>query len=393
MTNVCIIGGGASGMMTAIKIAQNNPSLSILIIEKKEKLGSKIYATGNGRCNITNANCHTFGTTCRDFRNIGVEIKVTEEGRAYPVSEKAADVVFAMENMIKAYEVDVMLKTTVTDIQKQKNGSYKILTDKKKIVAEKVVIATGGKAAAAFGTTGDGYKLATNLGHKVNKVIPALVPIECKNEELGVLSGVRAKGKVTLYRNDFLVDAQQGEIQFTKDGLSGICVFNMSSFIRLSKEIKFKDYYIEADFISGYRDMEILHILSLRRGIKGLKTLDLLNSIVSSNIAHKLLKKWSDKYEMTNQLDDTSLKEIINEFRHVRFNITGVKGWKEAQCTAGGVSWDDFNWDTMESLLCEGIYFTGEVIDYQGPCGGYNLENAWETARKAGKAICTEYMK
>lgn len=393
MTNVCIIGGGASGMMTAIKIAQNKPSLSILIIEKKEKLGSKIYATGNGRCNITNANCHTFGITCRDFRNIGVEIKVTEEGRAYPVSEKAADVVFAMENMINAYEIDIMLKTAVTDIQKQKNGSYKIITDKNEIIAEKVVIATGGKAAAAFGTTGDGYKLATNLEHKVNKVIPALVPIECKNEELGVLSGVRAKGKVTLYRNDFLVDAQQGEIQFTKDGLSGICVFNMSSFIRLSKEIKFKDYYIEADFISGYRDMEILHILSLRRGIKGLKTLDLLNSIVNSNIAHKLLKKWSDKYKMANQLDDSSLKEIINEFRHVRFNITGVKGWKEAQCTAGGVSWDDFNWDTMESLVCKGIYFTGEVIDYQGPCGGYNLENAWETARKAGKAICTEYMK
>ncbi len=193
MTDICIIGGGASGMMAAIKIAKENPSLNIILIEKKEKLGSKIYATGNGRCNITNTNCHTFGDTSKDFRNIGVEIKVTDEGRAYPVSEQAADVVFALENAVKAYGVEVILNTFVTVVEKNKNGKYKIRTEgkfKKEILAHKVVIATGGKAAAAFGTTGDGYKLATALGHKVNKVIPALVPIECENATIGFLPGV-----------------------------------------------------------------------------------------------------------------------------------------------------------------------------------------------------------
>ncbi len=396
MTDICIIGGGASGMMAAIKIAKENPSLNIILIEKKEKLGSKIYATGNGRCNITNTNCHTFGDTSKDFRNIGVEIKVTDEGRAYPVSEQAADVVFALENAVKAYGVEVILNTFVTVVEKNKNGKYKIRTEgkfKKEILAHKVVIATGGKAAAAFGTTGDGYKLATALGHKVNKVIPALVPIECENATIGFLPGVRAKGKVTLYRKDFFVHEEQGEIQFTKDGLSGICIFNMSSFIRISKDTKFNDYYVEADFISQYKDMEILHILSIRRNINGLKTVDLFNSIVNSKLAHKILKKWSDKFNMAREIDNDSLKCIVDDFRHVRFNVTGVKGWKEAQCTAGGVDLDEFNSETMESISCPGIYFIGEVIDYQGPCGGYNLENAWETARKAGKAICTEYMK
>lgn len=116
-------------------------------------------------------------------------------------------------------------------------------------------------------------------------------------------------------------------------------------------------------------------------------------SIVNSKIAERLLEKWSIKYPKAAMLSDEQLKEIIGEFRNVEYKVTGAKGWKDAQCTKGGISWDDFDWDTFESKVCPGLYVIGEIVDYDGPCGGFNLENAWLSARKAGKAICTEYTK
>ena len=393
MTKICIIGGGASGMMSAIIIASKNPLIDITIIEKKEKLGSKLYATGNGRCNISNSNCDTFGETCKVFRKVGVEIKITEEGRAYPVSEQAKDVVFALETAIKAYGINIIVNHTVTDVKPMKNGKYKVLLGKKEMDFDGVILATGGKCAAHFGTTGDGYKLATNLGHKVNKLIPALVPIECSNKLIGSISGVRVKAKVTLKREGQIVDEQVGEIQFTKDGLSGIAIFNMSSHVRIGNGLKFSSYNVVLDLIAQYKNAEILYILSLRRNIKGLKTADLFNAIVNRQIASRLLKEVSENKPDASNLTEEDMKKIVNLFRNVNFEVTGVKGWKEAQCTAGGVDFDQFDKDTMESKIYKGLYFVGEVIDYDGPCGGYNLENAWVTARKAGKAICTEYTK
>lgn len=394
MYQVCIIGGGAAGMATAVEIATNNKDIEILLIEKKDKPGSKILASGNGRCNISNNQCPRFGETAKFFRNIGVEIKVTEEGRAYPVSEKASDVVFALVNMLKIYNIKIMDNQKAEDIKYIGEHNFEIHTDKGTVIkAENVVLATGGKSAPQFGTTGDGYVMAKKLGHKISKLIPVLVPVECTNDTIGNISGTRAKCSVTLFRNDFFVETQQGELQFTKDGLSGICIFNLSSFIRLNENTKFEDYRFEVDFLDRYSFMEVFHILSLRRNIKDFKTIDIFNSIVNRNIAEKLLKEFAKKYEFARDLDDKTLEDIIYSFKKVKFNVTGVKGWKDAQCTAGGVDWDEFDDDTMESKKCKGLYFAGEIIDYNGPCGGFNLENAWSNGRKAGRTICTEYMK
>ncbi|MEE1037644.1 MAG: aminoacetone oxidase family FAD-binding enzyme [Eubacterium sp.] len=393
MYEICIIGGGAAGMAAALSISMENPKLKILLIEKKEKLGKKLAATGNGKCNISNNVLPSFGDTSRFFKSIGVEIKIDEEGRAYPVAEQASEVVKALENAVRAYGVEVLTNSEVTDLRYDEEEGFEIAVGDVVYKAEHVVLATGGKSAPQFGTTGDGYRFAKKLGHRVNRLAPALVPVECENSLLREMAGVRAKGKVTLYRHGFHVEEEEGEIQFTKDGLSGICLFNLSSYLVLNDKTQFSDYIIEIDLLNRYSDMEIVHILKKRREIRNFKTEDLMMTIVNNKLTGKLLKQWSDKKEFASMVTDEEILEIVNAFRHVTYQVNGAKGWKEAQCTRGGVDWDDFDWETYESKICKGLYIVGEVVDYNGPCGGYNLENAWNTARKAGKAICTEYMK
>lgn len=391
MYNICIVGAGAAGMAAALSISMENQDLKIILIEKKEEVGKKLSATGNGKCNISNNILPSFGDTSKFFRKIGIEIKVDSEGRAYPVSESAKDVVKGLENAVTAWGCDIVKKEEVMSIEKE--DVYIIKTNKNQYTAEKVILATGGKSAPQFGTTGDGYRIAKKLGHTINKLAPALVPVECESEILGNIAGVRAKGKVNLFRHGFFVESEEGEIQFTKDGLSGICIFNLSNYLVLNEKTSFKDYKITIDLLSRYQEMEIFHMMKTRKNILNLDTKDLMLSIVNSKIAERLLEKWSIKYPKAAMLSDEQLKEIIGEFRNVEYKVTGAKGWKDAQCTKGGISWDDFDWDTFESKVCPGLYVIGEIIDYDGPCGGFNLENAWLSARKAGKAICTEYTK
>ncbi len=388
MYTVCIVGGGASGMATAISLIMKNPSIDIVMLEKKEKLGKKILATGNGKCNISNINAPTFDDSCAFFRQIGVEIKIQENGRAYPVSEQAKDVVEAMVNFIKSHNIKVIINCNVKDITISRMGHYQLSSEDLEIEAENVILATGGKAAPQFGTVGDGYRLAKKLGHNTSKLHPALVGLKCKNEMLGIVSGVRAKCKVSLFRDKFLLKSEEGELQFTKYGLSGICIFNMSNSIKVDKNNKFENYSLSVDFLFRYTFMEAFHILTLRKNIQGMKTENMLLSLVNQEISKKILKGWSDKVQVAKNLRDEDIEEIINTFKNLTFKVIGVNGWKEAQCTSGGILREEIDMETMESKICKGLYFAGEIIDYDGPCGGFNLENAWTTGRKIGNNVC-----
>lgn len=390
--NVCVVGGGASGMASAIYIKQNAEDLSVLLLEKKDVLGRKLSMTGNGRCNISNVQCPTFGDTSRFFKTIGVEIKSDSEGRAYPVSERAKDVTEAMESMIYALGIYIKKETAVIDLKRDEN-CFTVTTQRGDFNAEKVILAAGGKSYPETGSAGEGYIMARNLGHTVNKPAPALVALECHNDVMGTNKGVRANAVVSLYRHGYFVESETGEVQFTEDGLSGICVFDMSSFVRLNENTCFEDYELSLDLLPGYKPVELLYLLDQRKKIKGLETKHIMRSMVKPQLAEKLLAEISGRIPAAKELDENDIKNIIAAFKDVRYKVTGAKGWRQAQCTMGGVSWDDFDLHTMESRICPGLYFTGEMIDYAGPCGGFNLENAWHTARKAGKAICTEYMR
>lgn len=225
----------------------------------------------------------------------------------------------------------------------------------KNIKARNIVLATGGKAAPAMGTTGDGYSLASKLGHTVEKVYPILTGIECGSFK--DIKGVRAKGTVSLYKDNKFITSETGEIQFTEDGISGICVFNLTLDIKSEKGENFiealKRYHVMLDLAPDFTTEQIQQRKS---------SFGILSQKLSSHVTLENIKGW-------------------------KLPVKGVKGWKSAQCTGGGVKLEEINMDTMESKIVSGLYITGEVMDYQGPCGGFNLQNAWETGIKAAEAL------
>lgn len=395
MYDVCIVGGGASGMATAITIGMKTQNLKIVVLEKKSCICSKVKAAGNGRCNISNVKTTTFGDSVKFFRKIGVEIKSNKIGWAFPLSERGEDVAYAFERAADAYGIIIKKNFTVTEISKV-DGYFQIMgeTDNsfgkvEKITAKKVVISSGGKSYPEFGTTGDSYRFVRKLGHTVNKIRPSLAPIECESDFTDC-SGTRVKGEVSLLLRGCVQSVEEGEIQFTDYGLTGICVFNLSREIVIDEMTRFQDYTVKLNLLSRYKPQEIFLVLDIRRGIKDLDTKDLMMSIVNRNIAEKLLSPWIKSTEKACQLTDDQLKQIVYAFMNVDFIVSKVQGWRKAQVTSGGVTFSEFNYESMESLKCKGLYLTGEVIDLNGPCGGYNLENAWNTGRKAGSAICIE---
>ena len=349
---VCIIGGGAAGLAAAASLDSH---INTCLLEKNEILGRKLMATGGGRCNITNRACGNKALTMDFFKSMGLEMYCDEEGRFFPYSNQASDVVKVLTLAMAGKRVAVVTNAAVKDIAYEK-GAFTISYAEDNIVCcDNVILAMGGKASPQFGTTGDGYAIARSLGHRIERVYPILTAIECGSFK--DIKGVRAKGRVSLYRNDRLLAEETGEIQFTEDGISGICVFNLTPHIKAEAGESFgealKQFTIRADMAPDFTKEQIAE----RRSSFG---------ILSEKLASRV---------------------DIDEIKCWQLPVLGVKGWKNAQCTAGGVALDEIDMSTMESKIISGLYFAGEIIDRQGPCGGYNLQNAWETGIKAAKSL------
>lgn len=381
MLDICIIGGGASGLAAAITAGRENPDKSILIIEKKDTVGKKLAATGNGKCNLTNNNCVNMPETLNFFDSVGVFTRADEEGRIYPYCSQARDVVYALERAAVSAGADIKTGITVEKIEKSSNG-FIIKTNKGDFESGKLLIATGGKSAPQFGTSGDGYTFAKQLGHTVSRLAPVLTGIEVK-EDLKSVKGVRVKALVKLLKDSRLLEEEYGEVQFNEDGISGICVMNLSRFIKLEDGESFVEgisrYSIELDLVPEVKAEELETILQRRIDAGSENTEDLLLSIVPD----KLRKYISDKREF-------KLCKLADQLKSMKLSISGTKGWKVAQCTSGGVVLDEIDSVTMGSKMIDGLYFAGEVTDYDGPCGGFNLQYAWETGIKAGKAMAND---
>ncbi len=324
------------------------------IVEKNKILGRKLMATGGGRCNITNEACRNKDVTVDFFNSLGLELYADKEGRYYPYSNHAADVSYALERGIGKRQADVYTGFCVEKVEKT-DGVFKISNGEKIICSDVLILSCGGKAAPFFGTTGDGYKFAKALGHSVNKVYPILTGIDCAGLE--ALKGIRAKGKISLYKNGRMVDSETGEIQFTGTGISGICVMNLTLFIKADdgEDIRsaVKKYEISMDLAPDFTE----DMIAERKDSFGI-----------------LCRKLSEKVP-------------VSRIKDYRVKVTGVKGWKDAQCTAGGVPQYEIDTDTMESKITPNLYITGELLDIQGKCGGFNLQNAWETAIRAAAHI------
>jgi predicted Rossmann fold flavoprotein len=376
--DICIIGGGAAGMTAAIAAASEDSTAEIVLLEKKEKLGKKLYATGNGRCNLSNMACRKVESVLGFFDSIGITTMADEEGRVYPRSQSAADVVFALESAVKGAGVRVIGDMAVSGVVMQP-GAYPFSLGG--IEARKLIIACGGKAGPQYGCSGDGFKLARALGHSVNRPYPVLTGME--TEGTSELKGVRARGTAILQRKGVTVAEESGEIQFNDYGVSGICVMDLSRFLTLDEETSFSDYNLR--LVLGPEDSA--SILDQRRHIAGLKAGDILLSIVNRKLAGVILSRANiEKSKRISELGDDEIAAIAQNLQEFDLAVRGARGWKYAQCTGGGIPYSEVDEETMRSRLVSGLYFAGEIMDYDGPCGGYNLDHAWKTGIKAGRA-------
>ena len=389
--DLAVIGAGASGLMAAA--AASAKGLKVALLEKNSEAAKKIYATGSGRCNFLNADAdasfyssnsdsdaYAFAEAVMEaagpdrllevFSDAGVLAAEEDEGRMYPRSGQASAIASALIRMAEG--ATLFTGFEVKTAARKTEGFGIEAADGRVVNARKLLIACGGKAGIQYGSDGRGYKLAECFGHKVNKPIPALTAL-IPEEDISALAGVRASAFVNFLKNDngkdqLLAMNEYGEVQFTKDAVSGICVMNQSRFVRLSEGCAYK---LLLDFMWDYERDELEEMLREREALLGKDKL--LQSMVPDRLADYILNGSKD------------IKETAKRLKGLAFTIVNTKGWPNAQVTAGGIDISEIDPETMESRLVPGLYFAGEVIDIDGPCGGFNLTWAFATGLIAGE--------
>ncbi len=379
--DIAVIGGGASGIMAAIFAARGGKNVCIL--EKNPRIGKKILATGNGRCNFTNVNAKTedynsefvaFGLACFPpesvielFKELGLLSREEAEGRVYPLSGQATAVLDVLRLELSRLSVKIVTEFDVQRIEKSGDG-FVIHSKDQKIEAEKMIVSTGGMASPKSGSDGKGYELLKAFGHHTTKLVPSLVQLKTEKS----VGGVRAYGKVTT--NAGICDA--GEIQFNNYGISGIPVFGIAKYVK-------KGEPVFLDLLPDYAEEEVIKILKARPK----QTMETyLIGILNKALAHFLLKECgiSPLSKMSDTLTENEIIKIARKIKSWRFDVTGTMPWENAQVTSGGIELSEINSETMESKLIKNLYVTGEVLDVDGPCGGYNLQWAWASGKLAG---------
>lgn len=376
--SITVIGGGPAGMTAAISAARQGAN-TVRLIEKNNILGRKLLATGNGRCNLTNLNCDDAGETLGFFSGLGLLTRSEGEGRVYPYSEQASAVQEALISELIGLKVEILCGQEVKAIEATDHG-YRTITNQGEYISEAVILATGGKAGPQFGSTGDGYRFAKGFGHHTARLMPSLVQITSDQPFFKELKGVRSKGLAELLRGSKIIDREAGEIQFTEDGLSGICIFNLSRNY-VSGDI------IRIDLFPEYSTDALAKLLS---GTKDeLKSRD-LRQFFSGMLHKKLIPVILRQLSLESQRKASELTREETEraacfLKGWEIPVTGTKGWKEAQVTAGGVELSEVDMTTMESRLAPNLFFAGEILNEDGKCGGYNLQWAWISGMTAGK--------
>ncbi len=412
---VCVIGGGASGMMAAIEAGRRGSH--VLLLEKKSRVGKKLLATGNGRCNFTNRKqspaCYHSEEpelpwniirqfdekqSAAWFETIGVPAW-ERDGYLYPLSGQAASVLRALERELALTGAEIHTEETVLSIEKRetedsrrqagKNRPFQITTDKGIYLAGSVILATGGMASPVHGSTGDGYLLAEKLGHSLIPPVPALTSLIIEGKFAKRWSGARIKGTVSLSsENGDVLAAESGEIQLTAGGISGIPVFQLSH-LAAREMAKNRQVFLTLDSVAGWSETELKRELLFRREHNEAQSFgDLLDGILPEQFAAALLLyAGEDIRKRAGDLSEPQIGKMASLMKQLRLPVKGTGGFEKAQATAGGVPVGEIDPETMESLCCKGLYLTGELLDVNGCCGGYNLQWAWTTGYLAAQAL------
>lgn len=388
-------------MMCAVSAKTLHSKLRVAIIEKNDRVGKKLIATGNGRCNLTNLNVsaeHYRGSfqpklgsvlsrygadeLLGHFRKLGLLTFADSEGRCYPLCRQASAVLDVLRYACDRMNVEIYCGETVKSIRNA-GGSFCVTTHENTFTAPKLVIACGSKASPIHGGSASAADYLRNFGHKFIPFSPALCPVKTDYAGLKALKGIRAAAKAALIRNGQIIACESGEVQFTANALSGICVFN------LSLDAKPNDI-IELDLLENISLNELLSIFRRQRGLFEDLTCDcLLTGILQKRLAQAVLKAsgMRDFTVRCCQLDNEQLQRIAYTVKHFRFNVTENSGFDQAQCALGGVVGNEIDEHTMQSKLCRGLYVCGEAIDICGECGGYNLHFAFAGGMIAGESL------
>ena len=411
MKTLAIIGGGASGMISAIEAARlTDNQLNIIILERMDRVGKKILATGNGRCNFTNinttpANFHgknpafvdyalkefTVDYTVNFFNKLGIFPKEEQKGKVYPYSDQASSILDCIRNELQRLNINVHTEFDVKTIIKKGNRFKLTSYNSETITCDYVIISTGGCAAPSLGSNGSGFKLLESLGHTVTHLSPALVQLKTEPKEVKSLQGIKFTGTASLIYKDKIIAVEDGEILFTDYGLSGPPIFQLSTQVTTRKNI-----IISLDFMPEYNTKAVYDILDYRRETLSQLTMEqfftgLFNKRIGNLIAKKSgIEKLSFPVKSLTKDMLWSMSGLIKDYQ---LSITGTQGWNNAQVTAGGVLTSEFNPETLESKIIPCLYCTGEVYDIYGDCGGYNLQWAWSSGFLAGRTIALSITK
>ena len=396
--NVLVIGGGASGMIAALTAAEDS-SNQVTLLERQSRVGRKLLATGNGRCNLSNINADTshyhgrnpgfihsalnhfsVSDTLQYFERLGLITVQEEDGKVYPFSDQSNSVVDVLRLALEFRGIQVHCGCEVISLSKKARG-YSAKTNEETFYGDKVILACGGAAGSKLGGTDLGYKLLQSLGHSLIPVSPALVQIRTDTEFTKSLKGVRAEASVTLKSNGFAIARTNGEVQFTDFGISGPAIFELSRYINsIEDQVLLLDLMPQrtAEELSAYLFRKIEQMPNLRLE-------DLLTGLLHNRLGRVVLTHCGLQLSaLCSSLDHSMVEKIANRIKYFPMTVTGLMGLEHAQVTVGGISTAEFRSDTLESRICPGIFAAGEILDIDGDCGGYNLQWAWSSGRLAG---------
>ncbi len=399
--DLAVIGGCSAGLVAAINAKRIQPKLSVAVIEKLPRIGKKLLATGNGKCNITNMQALYHSYVNRGFAEYALESYPPEKiieffaslglltysdscGRVYPESNMAASVVDALRFELERLGIDVYCDTPVTEIRKAKNG----FSVNGEFFCEKIILAAGGKASPPQGSDGSGFALAKSLGHKITPTVPSLVPLNASSEITRPLKGVRARNVNLTLKGDKILAKTQGEILFTDYGLSGIAAMELAAPAQKYIDAVKCNPFTFVDFLPDMAYNELLDYLKNLNKIKGFCTVDnFLTGILPKPLGIAICKacKLYKADRLISSLSEKDLHSVAEKIKNFPLEITGTRGFVNAQVTSGGIKVDEINEKTMESKLCKNVYFAGEIIDVVGGCGGFNLQWAWASGMLAGE--------
>lgn len=404
--NIIIVGGGASGITAAI--AAKDRGLDVAILEGTDRVGKKILTTGNGRCNITNKNMslnryyssnkeffnHTLknfslNDTINFFYSLGLPIVDLEDGKMYPMSLQASSVLDILRLALNERDIPMYLSSKVKSVKKIKDRFQLTTTDENIFYCDKLILSCGGKSAPNTGSDGSGFTLAQSLGHKIIPPVPGLVQLKLKYNKLKALSGIKFDGVAEAYVNNTSIRKEFGELLFTDYGISGPPVLQLSSKISRALYEK-KSVTLLVDMCPNIEYEELKNFLENHWGTFNYRSVyESLVGVINKKLIPIVLKESeiSDIHKPCIELTWKEKSSLLNLLKRWEFEVYDTNSFSNSQVTCGGVDTAYVNSETLESTIVPNLYFTGEVLDVHGDCGGFNLQWAWSSGYLVGNTL------